>query len=207
MKLKYLEGVVAIGLFLSGWIFSQALSLTQSVLKSIESIAVIGASVSAIIAAYVGIKAYYSWRKPELYGEIKGVSSLIETEVSELVEIIRECQKLIHWLESKDSEKIVESRGNIYDLYSKLLISRAKSVFKINRVIPVESDDGKALDTHLSLVLSILKTFVDEVSKIETGNVSPEDVEKIKNSSQKLLTAISEEVKCSEIIRRRLERI
>ncbi|MDO8254818.1 hypothetical protein [Shewanella algae] len=207
MKWNNLEGLVALFLFLAGWIFAQFVSLNQSVLKSIESLAVIGASISAIIAAYVGIKAYYSWRKPEQYGEVKSILSLIHDEISGLVDIISESQKLIYRIESAEPEKISECKYNFFEFYGKFLTLRAINTIKINNIIPIDSGDGIAIYNHLSSVFNILEGVSDEISELEVRDVSSEKLEIIRSGYEKLFIAINEEVKCTEIIRRRLERI
>ncbi|NJI82852.1 hypothetical protein [Shewanella sp. Iso12] len=205
MKGKHIEGLVAVGLFLVGWIFAQVVSLPQSVLKSIESLAVIAASISAIGAAFIAVKALYTWKKSTLYEELKEISFLIEEEIRSLIEIELDGKKLMFKLTSDDPSEVYGVVSNLLQLIRMFIVSRIFLLMKCQQVIPRDCEDGNALNSQLKFSMDILEELQSEISKLNVEDV--EIVGKIGSLLNKVHSVYSHHFNCSEIIRNRLNKI
>lgn len=208
MKGNNLEGMVALCLFLAGWIFAQVLSLSQPILKSIESVAVISASLATIGAVVVALKAYKAWNKPTVYAELKEVDELLGKELQCLIKITLHCSSLQGDIKYSEIIEVEKSRSAILDLLRNFLISRLFLHIKIDQLIPEDSDDGIALRGHLQEIMDAIDrlrtTVVNSSAKLIVDDMLNEELGAIGKDCQDKSYHL---IKCSQIIRNRLKHL
>ncbi|WP_345888904.1 hypothetical protein [Shewanella algae] len=185
LKGKSLESLVAVGLFLAGWIFAQAVSLSSSMFQSLETVAVIFASVAAVGAAIVGFKVYKAWIKPVYYSELNVVLQSLEDEYASWDSLMNVLNVEIWLLEGRNGDLDKFNFDKVAKLMGELKTKMLQSQFKS---LAINNENVKEIiDNRLEKYVS----FVDQFNlAIRELNPNPDQSKFHIYSAEKLLSEL-----------------